>query len=74
VLNDDEGSELRSYILDKTNWPMINLTENTVLQKMVNARGGKDGVYGLFEKPAEVRINLQVVRSLTFPFLTAVVS
>lgn len=40
---------------------MINLTENTVLQKMVNARGGKDGVYGLFERPGEVRINLQVI-------------
>jgi hypothetical protein len=60
VLNDDEKRELKSYILDKGNWPIINLTENTILQKLVNARGGKDGVYGLFEKPGEVRINLQV--------------
>ena len=64
VLNDDEKGELKSYILDKANWPIINLTENTVLQKIVNARGGKDGVYGLFEKPGEVRINLQVNRFL----------
>jgi hypothetical protein len=40
------------------------LTENTILQKIVNARDGKDGVYGLFEKPGEVRINLQVNRFL----------
>ncbi len=59
-MNDDEKRELKSYILDKTNWPIINLTENTVLKKIVNARDGRDGVYGLFEKPGEVRINLQV--------------
>jgi hypothetical protein len=60
VLNDDEKRELKFYILDEANWPIINLTENTVLQRLVNARGAKDGVYGLFEKPGEVRINLQV--------------
>jgi hypothetical protein len=40
------------------------LTENIILQKIVNARDGKDGVYGLFEKSGEVRINLQVNRFL----------
>ena len=29
---------------------MINLTENTVLQEMVNARGGKDAVSTVYSK------------------------